>query len=95
MGVEITDIDILFTELNELIKKKKDYISRGQQTIHRYKSMGMFKKNQTTFFNIYLLRFYLVDGKFSAVEGIFREVVKGKIGSNDFYTVNWLIGEMQ
>lgn len=67
LGVEITDIDILYTELTELVRRKKDYITRGQQTITRYKSMGMFKKNQTTFFNIYLLRFYLVDGKFSAV----------------------------
>ena len=41
MGLEITDLDVLWTEMNELIDRNKDFITRGLKTITRYKSMKL------------------------------------------------------
>lgn len=79
MGLEITDLDVLWTEMNELIDRNKDFITRGLQTITRYKSMKLFKKHEVNFFNIYLLRFYLADDKFSSIGNIFNEIIRLKI----------------
>lgn len=46
INTEITDLDILSFELEELIARKKDYVTRGQQTVTRYKSMNMFGRHQ-------------------------------------------------
>lgn len=61
MGLNVTDLDVLWTEMNDLMERKKDYVTRGLQTITRYKSLKVFKKHEINFFNIYLLRFYLAD----------------------------------
>lgn len=45
MGVEITDLDVIWTEMNQLIERKKDFVTRGLQAITRYKSMKIFKKH--------------------------------------------------
>lgn len=43
MGLEITDVDVIFTEMTELIEKQKDYITRGMQVLTRYKSLKTLK----------------------------------------------------
>lgn len=45
IGVEITDLDVIWTEMNELMERKKDFVTRGLQTITRYKSLKIFKKH--------------------------------------------------
>lgn len=65
--------------MTELIEKKKDFVTRGLQTITRYKSMKLFKKHEVSFFNVYLLRFYLADEKFVSIGSIFNEIIKLKI----------------
>lgn len=65
--------------MNELIDRNRDFITRGLQTITRYKSMKIFKKHEVNFFNVYLLRFYLADDKFGSIGNIFNEIIKLKI----------------
>lgn len=79
MGIEITDLDVIWTEMSELMDRKKDFVTRGLQTITRYKSMKLFKKHEVSFFNVYLLRFYLADEKFGSIGNIFNEIIRLKI----------------
>lgn len=92
-GIEVTDVDIVWTEMRELLEKQKDFITMGMQTITRYKSMKIFKKNQASYLNIYLLRYYLMDNKFGLIGNVFSEIVKTKI--HDFYLLNSFIQEIQ
>lgn len=43
MGLEITDLDVIWTEMNDLMDRKKDYVTRGLQIISRYKGLKIFK----------------------------------------------------
>lgn len=95
MGIDIVETDVIWTEMNELMDKKKDFVTRGLQTITRYKSMKIFRKHEVSFFNIYLLRFYLADEKFSSIGNIFNEIIKLKISEYDFYSLNHLIDELE
>lgn len=79
MGLEITDLDVIWTEMNHLMDQKKDYVTRGLQIISRYKGLKIFKKHQLSFFNIFLLRFYMADEKFASIGGIFNQIIKLKI----------------
>lgn len=45
MGIDIVETDVIWTEMNELMDKKKDFVTRGLQTITRYKSMKIFRKH--------------------------------------------------
>ena len=65
----------------------------GMQTITRYKSMKIFRKNQASYLNIFLLRYYLMDNKFASIGNVFAEIVKSKI--HDFYMLNNFIKEIE
>ena len=67
MGLEITDADVIATEMTDLLEKEKDFIARGIQIITRYKSMKLFKVNEINFMNMYLLKFCLLDDKFESI----------------------------
>ena len=54
--------------MNDLIDKRKDYVTKGSQNISRYKAMKLFRKNELIFLNAYLMRFYIADEKYSAAE---------------------------
>jgi hypothetical protein len=41
--MEATDADMVMTGTTELIKRRKDYISKGIQLITRFKNAGLFK----------------------------------------------------
>lgn len=57
--------------------------------------MKLFKKHEVSFFNVYLLRFYLADEKFVSIGSIFNEIIKLKISEYDFYSLNYLIEELE
>ena len=65
------------------------------QTITRYKSMKIFKQHQLSFFNVYLLRFYLVDQKFAAIGTVFAQIINLRIKNFDFFLLNNLINEIK
>ena len=94
MGIEITDADIVSTELTNILSIEKDYITKGMQTITRYKSMKLFKKNQLNLFNMFLLRFYLADKKFESMGNVFSQIISSRVSKHDFYLLNNLLMEM-
>lgn len=61
--MDITDADLVATGINYILKHRKDYIQKGIQIVSRYKELRIFKENQINFLNIYLIRFYLAEGK--------------------------------
>lgn len=81
--------------MHNLVEQKKDFISRGMQIITRYKSMKLFRKNELSFFNTYLLRYYLADNKIGSMGNIFSQIINSKITRLDFYMLNNLIKELK
>ena len=56
---DVTDADIVMTEITELLGQRKDLMVKGAQLVARYKNSGLFKQNEINFLNIYLIRFHL------------------------------------
>jgi len=79
---------MIVTGMTNLIKHRKDYISKGIQLITRYKSSGLFRANQINFLNIYLIRFYLADGKFASIISIYNEILKIEINRCNYFLIN-------
>jgi hypothetical protein len=65
---DVTDADIVSTEMTDLIKRRRDLVTKGIQLIVRYKCSGMFHDNEINFLNIYLIRFHIAEGILDAMQ---------------------------
>jgi len=79
---------MVMTGTTNMINRRKDYISKGIQVITRYKTSGLFKINEINFLNIYLIRFYLADGKFSSIIYIYNEILKVEVNRCNYFLIN-------